>query len=197
MAKIFEGKEDDDLLTVGEAKKVMEAANRQPASMDEPMKKQIVGMQFQLNLMKIEKKYPDAPQVIGLLDELLDNDEPYSKMAQEEVSAAFQRGGNFVQVAYNFIKGHPKYPEYEARFKGSSGSNADSSAAKDPDLEEKKERAKKLEENQLKAKTTGGAGGGESRRADEYSEQELRDMTPAQWKKLPEKTRRKLLEENS
>jgi hypothetical protein len=192
--KLFEGKEEDDLLTVGEAKKVLEMARRQPAQLDKATRQELVSLKFERNLEKTAVKYPDAPKVVGLLDTLLDNDEPYSKLAQEEVIATYQRGGNFVQVIYNFIKGHPKFPEYEAKLTGSDGAKADSSAAKDPDAEEKKERARKLAENQSKEKSTGGAGGGDSPKAGEYTEQELRDMTPAQWAKLPAKTRKKLLE---
>lgn len=183
--KIFDGKEDDDLLTVKEARKLVELTKK-GRKQPKDMTGQIAYLRYQIGKLELSKKYPDADTVLSLTDELFDNDSIEAIQAKEEVKEAYNSGGNFVEVMYNQIKSHPKFSELD---KKNTAKPAEATGPKNPDLEDQKKRATKLAEE--KTRTTGGAGGGAT--GAEITLEEASKMSPKEYAKLPEKTRKRLL----
>lgn len=187
--KIFEGKQEDDLLTVAEAKKILTlAGKRKTPKVDmRGTDAQIRAIRFQVAKIDTMRIHPDAEQVLSFTDELFDNDSLEAQQAREEVREAYHKGGNFVAVMYNLIKAHPKFPELEKRIPAKGQAE---SRRKDPDLEDRNKRATKLAAD--RTKTTGGAGGGGGR-AEEITLEEASKLSPEEFGKLPEKVRKRLL----
>lgn len=200
----FEGKEDDDILTVAEVKKALKLGKKQAKAA--PAEKETVPDDFQkrANLMQervwlyeAKEQHADVLEVVGYADELLRDD----KEAEAEVRDVIRRGGNACLAIYNLIKTHPKFPEIEAKIKAKAGKPAEAAPAKKEDkpsaeeeAKERKERAERIEKNKEKPKTTG-AGGGAAVQTGEYSVQELLDMPDKEFAKLPKEKRDRILQQ--
>ncbi len=197
----FEGKEDDDILTVAEIKKALKLGKKQPKA--EPKEETATDeLQQRANLMQervwlyeARDKHGDVNEIVPYADELLRGD----KEAEAEVRDVVLRGGNPVVAIYNLIKTHPKFPEIEAKIKAKAGKPAEAPTekGKKPSAEEEaktnKERAERIEKNKEKPKTTG-SGGGAAPQTGEYTIQELLDMPDKEFARLPKEQRDRILQ---
>ena len=174
--KELDALQDDDILTAGQAKKMMAAfkkdqAKAKPAEQDQkpavtPQTARIFNVEARQFLQS--KGINDFDEVVVYASALLDGD----KDAEEEVKAAVRQNGNPSLAAYYLVKAHPKWPEIEKQLKGEKDEPA-------KDL-----RAEKIKENEKKPVTTGGAGGS----GGEETDLTLRDVTN-QWESLTPKQR--------
>lgn len=185
----FDGMEEDDLLTVGQIKKVLDTVK--PKEKPEPGKGVSQGDITQKLVMdnwilRGSIKHPDLPEVLKYADELLKGD----IAAIDEVSDVIKKGGNAAVATYNLIKAHPKWLEIEAKQKGGT---VEPEPAKDDNARINKDRAQRIEDNKKKTVTTGGSGGG-APKSQEYSYQELLSMPDEDFAALPKAKRDKILE---
>lgn len=188
VADPFEGMEEDDLLTVGQIKKVLAPKQTQPAAKPDvtPEVNKILAENW---VLKGKAVYPDLPEVMAHAQDILGDD----RDAEEEVKAVIKKGGNPAIAVYNLIKASPKWADVEKKL----------NPAKAPEKEEKKvvedarinkDRAERIENNKKKTVTTGGSGGAASRPS-EYSIQELLAMPDSEFAKLPSSQRKRILEQ--
>lgn len=200
----FDGKDEDDILTVADVKKLI-ARNKAKASkpaekledIPDEVQKRANLMQERLWLYEAKDEHPDVGEITAYADDLLRGD----KEAEAEVADVVRRGGNAVLAIYNLIKTHPNFPEIEAKIKAKAGKPAEAAPAKKeekPSAEEtaktNKERAERIEKNKEKPKTTG-AGGGSAAVTGEYTIQELLDMPEKEFARLPKDKRDRILQQ--
>lgn len=199
----FDGKDEDDILTVAEVRKALKLEKKQakaPAEKEpitEDFQKRANLMQERIWLYEAKEKHADVGEVVAYADELLRDD----KEAAAEVRDVILRGGNAVLAIYNLIKTHPKFPEVEAKIKAKAGKAAEATTPKKedkPSAEEEaktnKDRADRIEKNKEKPKTTG-SGGGAAVQTGEYSVQELLEMPDRDFAKLSKEKRERILQQ--
>ncbi len=182
----LEGKEDDDLLTVGEIKKLLQPKK---AKKEETKSAPIITTDA-VRVQKIEaherlknKGITDLMEVVDFAESVL-GDDPETKEILRETALA---GGNVVEKTYWLIKGSTKWPDIEKVLKTEADKrNKKDATKKSTPSPENIDRAKRIEKNSQKVKTTGGTGGGTAP-AGEYSVDEIRNMTVEDFKKLPKK----------
>ena len=200
----FKGKEEDDVVTVAEIKKVLaqakpKAGENGKAALPVEAKNLIRDLTFQIGLLGLKSEgISDAEEVLRYTDELLDPDvenSDYAKAAVDTVTEAGRNGtpGSYVKVIYNLIKGHPRWGEIEAKLSAKKAASTGKTPEKNPTEEEKRRRAERLEENLDKARGNGGAGGGGDTPDGELTDEELAQISVADWGKLKSDVREKYL----
>lgn len=188
-------KEDEDLLTVADIKKIFAKSKSKPKPQEKPA--QPLRTPTELRVEKIEansilmsKGIEDFNDVIDFAESALKDD----KEAIDILRDTAKSGGNVAEKTYWLIKGSPVWPKIE---KIISDEKAKSNGKKEPDKKalpkENLDRIKKMEENDGKIKTTG-ASDGASAETGEYTVEEIRNMTISDIKRLPKKTRMMILE---
>lgn len=186
---VFEGKEDDDLLTVGEIKKALQKTKAKPKAgeVDPEQVERVKANRLQERVWIFEAKekgLSDVVEVVKHAQDILGDDQD----AEAEVREVVASGGNAVVAIYNLIKAHPRFHEVEKKL-----SKTSTVKKKEDDAAANKERAKRIETNKKKPVTTGGAGGGMAPKG-EYSIQELLDMPEEKFSALPKEQRDKVLQ---
>lgn len=188
---LFSGRDEEEFLTVGDVKKILAKQSKDPISKDvtPEVKKHLQGLHEQ-NMKLLQKtwflegqqKHPsDFMDVLDLASDLLDGD----KKAEEEIQETAKRGGNPALTTYNLVKAHPKFKE-KANPKEEVVESDDDQGR---DITE--QRAKKIEANSKKPRTTGAGGGSPS---SEYSLEELVNMSDEDFSKISPEKRKKLLQ---
>lgn len=191
----FEGREDDDLLTVADVKKLFTKGKKEtPKGKEEPSVEEVRAERLQREnwLLKAQQKAPDLLTVLTYADTLLIDDDN----ARAEVEDVVAKGGNPILATYKLLKSHPKWAEIEAKLKTTSAKNDDKGDKKDEanlSEDEKKERAERIEKNNKKVVTTGTGGGG-SATPGEYTLQEVLNMSEEEFGNLPKSQRDRILE---
>jgi hypothetical protein len=184
----FEGMEEDDLLTVGQIKKVLSPKQQAPKPEVNPQVNQILAENW---VLKGKAVYTDLPEVMMHAQAILGDD----RDAEEEVKEVIKKGGNPAIAVYNLIKASPKWADLEKKL---NPPKEEAPVKKEKKLDEdariNKDRAERIETNKKKTVTTGGSGGPASRPS-EYSLNELLAMPDHDFAKLPAAQRRRILEQ--
>ena len=194
---LFEGKEDDEFLSVAEAKKLVEKL--QASSKQQPGD-QIQQDPIQRHYIKIcderaREIYDDYEEVLECGKELLDNTPVY----QMEIAKSVYAGKNPAIVAYHLIKGDPDFPKVlpiaQARIAAAGKKPSKKEPAKKEDkvdpakAKKAKETEDKIEKNTNKVKTSGHFSGGGESATGEFTEDQVLNMSDAEFAALPKKTR--------
>ena len=182
----FAGKEDDDLLTVAEVKAALKKLKAPAEKPKGPAPKPLMSPdeirvhKVEANTLLERKGIKDFYDVIDYAETAFGQDPDIAHYLR----VVKAKGNNVALAAYHMIKGSAKWPAIEAAIAKSKG-------GKIPDGN--KERAKKIEDNTKKIRTTGG-GGNAPAPSDEYTFAEIEAMTPRDFGRLPKKTRDAILE---
>ena len=195
---MFADRDDDDFLSVAEAKKLVQSMKKAPALPAQQGEPQVDPVRLGYVKMcddKARETFDDYNEVMECGQELLDNSVVY----QVEVARAVQQGLNPAVVAYNLIKGDPDFPKTLPIAQARLAARGDKPEKKetpkvDPTKAKKaKETEKKIETNQNKVKTSGHFSGGAEGGTDEFTEEQFLNMTDADFAALPKKTRDNIL----
>lgn len=189
---ILEGMDDGDIPTVGQLKKVVEAlkTKKDPAP---KQTEQVLRTPEQIRIERVEaaqklkeKGIEDFAEVIEYAGVVLKDDPDAAEILRDVA----KKGGNTVEETYWLIKGHKGWPALEKHL-ADEKAKAGKTPAKPP--AENLERAKRMEENENKIRTTGPSTGAPAN-AKEYSVSEIAQMTHADIRRMNKETRRKILE---
>lgn len=199
----FQGKADDDVMSVKEAREMLAKQPPAPAPTEAPAGPQ-VSPQAKRFLIMSEKEArannPDFDVVMELADDLLSND----AIALREIGRSVaEEGANPAEEMYKAIKKHKDFatllPVAETRHaakKTAPQNQAPTPAPAAPPTPEEKakiEQAKAteraLENNNNKPKTTAHASAREGKPAEELTLDEIGTMSDLEFAKLPKKTR--------
>jgi hypothetical protein len=181
----FAGRDDDDILTVADVKKLLGARKEAPAAKGDgeitTMTQLLIQNQkLEARITLKEKGISDMDEVIDYAQDILGGDPD----AKEYLTRVAAKKGNVVLATYNLIKASPKWPDVEKAVRTAKGEKIPA---------ENQERARKLEENEKKVRTTG-AGGGGATNSDEYTVGEILSMSTDDFGKLPKAKRRAIME---
>ena len=188
-------RDPDDIVTVEEARRMIAEATKtksKPAE-EKPVAPPPLRTVEQIRIEKVEADAKLRSTGINDLFEVVDFAEAALKDDDEAIEIlrdTAKTGGNTVEKTYWLIKGSKTWPEIE---KIIHNERVKSGRATTKPAEENINRAKKLEENDGKTRTTG-AGSGASVSSKEYSVAEISSMTHYDIRKLPKETRIKILE---
>ena len=182
----FEGREDEDILTVADVKKIL--ANREEVKQAPPPLRTI----DQLRVEKVEaesrlrsKGINDFYDVVDFAEQVLGKDQEAIAILQDTAKS----GGNVAEKTYWLIKGHPAWSEVE---KVITEENRRKITSSKPIPKENTERAERIEKNESKVKTTG-AGSGSSAVAKEFTVAEIANLTADEVRRMPKETRQAIL----
>lgn len=195
----LDGKADDDILTVAEAKQLAKALKAKPAAKkeDEPAKEEPKPKMLRtVEQVQVESKEADTRlkakgiddfyEVTDFAADVLKDDEDARDILRETAKA----GGNTAEKTYWIIRGSKAWPQIKKAIE------TQREKVKKPEKKEvpsdNERRAKRLEENDGKIKTTG-AGTGAAGEVGEYSNEEIAAMSIDDIKKLPKETRKLIL----
>lgn len=194
--KIFEGREDDDLPTIGELrqlfgkKKPKAAAKAKEGEEGAGKPKAPIITADRIRVEKVEadarlksKGVNDFFDVVDYAEFALANDPD----AQDELRETARTGGNVAEKTYWLVKGSQAWPKIDEAIKKEKGGKGKGGPAP-----ENVERGKRIEHNAGKVKTTGG-GGGAGAATGEYTLDEIKSMSPKDFGKLPKKTQDAIL----
>lgn len=169
----FEGKDEDEFLTVGDVKKILNENQPKPGTKNEEKLVQVNQNLMMRNwFLEGQMRHDDFLDVVNSAPEVLEGD----KDAAQEIMETARRGGNPALTTYNLVKASSKY-------KGEK-----------PEAERDvhQDRAKRIETNAKKPRTTGGSGSG-SVPAGEYTYEELVSMSDDDFTRISPDKREKLL----
>lgn len=191
VAEILNGKEDDDTISVGEVKKLLEAKQPKPAAKteDNTATARLNALQIQNWELKAKQKYPDLDDLSDFFEEVLGGD----KEAEARVAKAVVEGENPAEVSYELVKKSAKWPEIERKIKAKKAA-APKGGDKNLTAQELKDRAERIKNNAKKPTTVGSGAGGGGAENEEYTLSELANMRPDEFAKLPAAKRKELLE---
>ena len=182
----FEGREDEDILTVADVKKIL--AGREETKQAPPPLRTI----DQLRVEKVEaesrlrsKGINDFYDVVDFAEQVLGKDQEAIAILQDTAKS----GGNVAEKTYWLIKGHPAWSEVE---KVITEENRRKITSSKPIPKENTERAERIEKNESKVKTTG-AGSGSSAVAKEFTVAEIANLTADEVRRMPKETRQAIL----
>lgn len=185
--KIFEGKEDDDYLTVAESKallKTVRETGKGKTSDSEEYARTAYLKQCDEGAREKFKSAGDYDEVIELTQDIVAKSEAY----QKQISEAIGKGENVAVLIYNLIKGDPEFerllPVARARLKAKGKDKKEDKTKVDS-----KEIEDKIEANKKKTKTSGNAGGGEDTSGGEEDLQMYANMSDAEFAALPKAKR--------
>jgi hypothetical protein len=130
---------------------------------------------------------PDYDTVMAIAEKIVEENDEYKRQIYE----AYKKGKNPALFVYDLVR---KDPQFLKLYKPAEKPADPTAAPKDEKSAEAKKTLDKINENEKKPKTSGaqggGAGGGETH---EYTIQELADMSPAQFRKVPKQIRERFL----
>jgi hypothetical protein len=178
------GIEDDDLIDGKKLKEIVKNINKDqgPKPILTPQR---VDNEMPLAKQRLEAKgIKDFDEVIGHAEYAL-YDDPEARQILRDAALS---GENTAEKTYWLIKGSRKFPQIKRMIEADKPVVVKKEAPK-----VNVERAKKIEENSKKLKTTGPAGGGAADTAGSYTEQDLAAMSPSDFRKLPRETRDSIL----
>lgn len=195
--EFLEGKDDEDMLTVAEARKLHAALKAQPAEKakeDPKPDAKPVRTALEIKVERIEaieklktKGIEDFDDVTQFAADALGQDEDARDILRETAKA----GGNVAEKTYWLIKGSKAWPQIKKAIEDEKAKVAKPAETKKAPPAENLDRAKRLAENDGKIKTTGaGSGAGE---VGEYTVEEIAAMSIDDIKSLPKETRKLIL----
>lgn len=185
----LKGRDEDDILTVADVRKILgkkpkaekkpdEDGGTKPLMTREAVKKQRGEAAAILKGKGIE----DFEDVIDFAAYALEGDEE----AREELIETAKAGGNVTEKTYWLIKGSQVWPKIEAEIK--KGKKPAGGKVSEDNLG----RAERIQKNEQKVRTTGAPGGGGGAPG-EYTEAEILEMSPRDFGRLPAKTQEAIL----
>lgn len=198
---IFKGREDDEYLSIADAKKLVDKVKGKP-------KENVAETDAQAGVKVMQKNYlamcdkeareqfsDDYDEVIEAGRTIIENNEEYKK----QVAAAIVQGQNPGVIAYNLCKADPKFkdelPKAEARLKAKGFTREKKEEGK-KESEKKEDPAKaaekKIEENQKKVKTSGHYSTG-SDSAEDMTAEQFYAMSDQEFQAIPKQKRDALL----
>lgn len=181
------GREDEDLLTVADVKKLLGGKGKPGRQAPPPLisATELRLQRVEANTKLKDKGITDFNEVVDLAQEALEGDED----ARLELQETALNGGNIAEKTYYLIKGSKKWPEIEKRLKpAAKPGDKKPPVASAEDLA----RAKKLKDNAGKTRTTGAPSGGGAQPG-EFTVEEVAAMSPAEFGRLPKKTQDAIL----
>jgi hypothetical protein len=194
---MLKDRDDDDFLSIAETKKLLASLKKAPAQQEQaqdqgdPIRQGYIKMCDDTARATLTD-YDDVMECTEIMES-----NPIYKV---EIAKAVQEGKNPAIVAYHLIKGDPDFPKTLpiAQARIAARGDKPKAAAKpkvDPEKAKKaKEAEAKIEKNQTKVKTSGHYGSGTpDGGSGELTEQEVLDMSDAEFAALPKKTRDSLL----
>lgn len=213
--KVLEGKEDDDFLTAGEVKKILEKGKKAKKDEEKQPDPDDASKTMQIRYLQMcekeavaeikEKGDKDFYAVMELAEDLVTND----AQALKEIADRTKKGENPALVMYEVIKSNKDfevlYPAAELRAKARAQkaekkdtpvapSSAPALTPEDKAKEEKAKQAEKaLEENSKQTKTTAHASSREGKPASELTIDEISRMSDLEFARLPRQTRERYL----
>jgi hypothetical protein len=178
-------REDDDLLTVADAKKLLTSIPKEPAPAYKPLMtpEEVRTQKVEAELILTKQGVSDFLEVLDYADIAIGTD-PGAAAYLRKVK---ENGRNVALAAYNLIKSSPRWSVIEKDIAERKGKQAPQKPS-----DENRKRAEKIEENEGKVRTTGG--GGNPPVSDEFTLEEIRSMSPKEFGQLPAKTRKAILE---
>ena len=194
----FEG-QDEDFITVKEAKSIVDAMKKAAANKGPDGSAEEVAAQNRTHALRIaemsardvlesriaggQKDLPDFDKTMKIGELIVESNPAYQKAIYE----AYKTGKNPALITYDLVRKDPK-------FAALYGTKADATPkAEDDKAKQGKENLKKIDENEKKPKTSGNQGGGNAEGIEGYTLQQLNDMTPSQFRKVPKHIREKFL----
>lgn len=201
----LEGKDDDDILSVKEARALL-ANNKKDAP--PPAQPNLQALRY-LQMCEKESRsaHDDFDAVMELSDELVAGD----AQALKEISEATQRGENPAEAMYAAVKRHKEFetllPAAELRAKAKKTSAAPPSASTPsapaatptPEEQAKVTQAKQaeaaLEKNANQTRTTAHVSAREGKPAEELTLEEISSMRDSEFSKLPKHVRQRYLKQ--
>jgi hypothetical protein len=187
--------EDDDFMTVKEAKKIVDtlkkgrsnpkgddlevaAQNRNHTMLIAEMSARDV---IESRVNGGQKDLPDFDTTMKIGELIIEGNPEY----QKEIYKAYKTGRNPALTTYDLVRKDPKFASLY-------GTKKDDKPAEDK-AKEGKENLKKIEENEGKPKTSGAKGGGSAADLEGYTAEQLIAMTPREFRKVPKHIREKFL----
>jgi len=186
---ILEGLDDDDFLTAGQAKKILnlvkkntgETISKEPGIPDEPLSK-VELENYALKAFMADTEPESFALASQNMESLLMNDTE----AQATIAKAKREGKNPVELAVKLVRQHPKWAQIKAK--------AFPAKPAAPKKDDNQERLKRLQDNENKPKQLGAGGGGSEASGDEYTLEEYANMDPEEIARLPRSKRKAILE---
>lgn len=188
-------REDEDFITVKDAKKLLETAAKQtPSAPAGPSFDPIAAGYLKMCDKEAATKFADYAEVIACVDEIVNVNPAY----QKKVAESIRRGDNPAIEMYYIIKGDPEFlkvlEKAKAQGKVPMEKKEELSADEKRKVEEAKRNQEALEKNTNREKTSGHAGGAESA-AGEISLEQLLKMSDKEFAKIPKAKRDALLKQ--
>jgi len=186
--------EDEDFITVKDAKKIVDALKKKGKPADDGEADEVTARNRNHTIFIAEmsardvveartaggqKDLPDFDTTMKIGELIVEANPEY----QKEIYKAYKTGRNPALVTYDLVRKDPKF----AALHGKTEVKTDDKA------KEGKENLKKLEENEKKPKTSGAQGGGSAEDLEGYTAQALINMSPREFRKVPKHIREKFL----
>jgi hypothetical protein len=192
---------EDDLVTVGEMRRLLAKKPKGAEKSDEGTETapEILMTSEDVRIDRVEaenellkKGIDDFSDVIEFAEAALKDD----PNARNELVETCRSGGNVAKKTYYLIKASKHWPgikkQLEAEKARVSGKAPEKKPAEKTTAEDNAARAKRIEKNAGKTKTTGPGGAG-SPGTDEYTVEEIRRMSDREFARLPKKTQDAIL----
>jgi glucan-binding YG repeat protein len=202
----FKGREDDDLFTVADAKKILAKSQKKEEVKMDASFMELPAVQTFLkgcDIVAANEHKEDYEVVMDLTDQIIMANPAHQKLIAE----AFSRGENPALKQYELIKGDPSFskllPMAQTRVAARKTKKAEEKPKEEPKAKsaeelQKEADAKKAEEaleaNQTKPKTSGHAEGKDKIEGSDLTIEQIASMSDREFAKLPKKTREKYLE---
>jgi len=187
------GKDADpeDFPTIGKLREISKKANEKQTEANKARARAITLRLSEIGARDIVearremgKDAPDYDEVMGLAPVIIEGNEEY----KQKIAEAYHKGKNSALVMYDLIRRDQKF---NALFKPTK------EAPKPPEKKEASEEGKKTLEkinaNEKKPRTSGTSGAGGGPGDTEYTVEQLLNMTPEQFRKVPRDVRQKFL----
>jgi hypothetical protein len=197
--KLFEGKDGEDFVNIGELKKALKPLLKKAAVPKEvaldPGNKYYTRM-VETNARDIiearrikDSTLPDYDKVMSLGPDIVEGNEDYGK----QIAKAVEENRNPALLIYDLIR---KDPRFSVLF-GIPEKKEEKPPEKAPEKTPDKETLDKINKNDDKVKTSGahGGGGGGKDDMEGYTAQQLSEMTPSQFRQVPKHIREKFLKD--
>ena len=202
----FKDREDDDIFTVADAKKILaKSQKKEEVKMDASFMELPAVQTFlkSCDIVAANEHKEDYEVVMDLTDQIIMTNPAHQKLIAE----AFSRGENPALKQYELIKGDPSFskllPVAQTRVAARKTKKAEEKPKEEPKAKsaeelQKEADAKKAEEaleaNQTKPKTSGHAEGKDKIEGSDLTIEQIASMSDREFAKLPKKTREKYLE---